>query len=88
MAGELRTKRLSIVSNLDLTHHPDGPPLPVYSLDPAAEAFPFAYAAEEIPDLASLPKRQEPDPNGTVDAWARRFVGVAGRLERSPSSRR
>ena len=55
----LRTDRLSIVSTLDLTHHPDGPPLPVYSLDPSANTFPFAYAAEETPDLASLAKRQE-----------------------------
>jgi transglutaminase-like putative cysteine protease len=75
----LRTKRLSIVSNLDLTHHPDGPPLPVYSLDPAAEAFPFSYAPEELPDLASLAARQEPYPEGTVDAWARRFVGTKGK---------
>ena len=29
----LRTRRLSIVSTLDMTHHPDGQPLPVYSLD-------------------------------------------------------
>jgi transglutaminase-like putative cysteine protease len=76
----LRTDRLSIVSTLDLTHHPDGPPLPVYSLDPAADTFPFAYAAEETPDLASLAKRQEADPNGTVDAWARRFLGVSGNV--------
>jgi transglutaminase-like putative cysteine protease len=75
----LRTKRLSIVSTLDLTHHPDGPPLPVYSLDPVAAAFPFSYAAEETPDLGSLAKRQEPDPDGAVDAWARRFVGVPGK---------
>jgi transglutaminase-like putative cysteine protease len=72
---ELATDRLSIVSTLDLTHHPDGPPLPVYSLDPGAEAFPFAYDPEELPDLSSLIERQEPDPDGTVDAWARRFVG-------------
>jgi transglutaminase-like putative cysteine protease len=71
----LRTDRLSIISTLDLTHHPDGPPAPAYSLSPGAEAFPFAYASEEIPDLANLAKRQEPDPNGSVDAWARRFVG-------------
>ena len=71
----LRTDRLSIVSTLDLTHHPDRPPLPVYSLDPAADIFPFTYAAEETPDLASLTKRQETDPNGIVDEWARRFVG-------------
>ena len=74
---DLRTKRLSIVSNLDLTHHPDGPPLPAYSLDRAAAAFPFAYPSEEIPDLAGLTERQEPDPGGSVDAWARRFVGAS-----------
>jgi transglutaminase-like putative cysteine protease len=74
----LRTDRLSIVSTLDLTHHPDGPPLPVYSLDPSANTFPFAYAAEETPDLASLAKRQEVDANGTVNAWARRFLGASG----------
>ena len=72
---DLRTDRLNIVSTLDLTHHPDGPPAPAYSLDPGAEAFPFAYVPEEIPDLANLAKRQEPDPDGSVDAWARRFVG-------------
>jgi transglutaminase-like putative cysteine protease len=75
----LATDRLSIVSTLDLTHHPDGPPLPVYSLDRSAEAFPFAYDPEELPDLASLIERQEPDPDGTVAAWARRFVGIDGK---------
>src|SRR5271168_4131518 len=75
----LRTDRLSIVSTLDLTHHPDGPPLPVYSLDPAAEEFPFSYAAEQIPDLAVFAERQLPDPDRTVDAWALRFVGDRSR---------
>ncbi len=77
--AKLRTDRLSIVSTLELTHHPDGPPAPAYSLDPGAETFPFAYAAEEIPDLASLDERQEPDPDGTVDTWARRFIGDRGK---------
>jgi transglutaminase-like putative cysteine protease len=71
--------RLSIVSTLELTHHPDGPPAPVYSLDPSAEAFPFAYAPEEIPDLASLTEPQTPDPDRTVAAWARRFAGEKGK---------
>ena len=35
----LRTKRLSIVSTLDMTHHPDGQPLPVYSLDADCRAI-------------------------------------------------
>jgi transglutaminase-like putative cysteine protease len=73
----LRTERLSIVSTLDMTHHPDGPPLPVYSLDTAAEVFPFSYAAHEIPDLARLTERQMPDLDRKVDAWARRVVSEA-----------
>jgi transglutaminase-like putative cysteine protease len=73
----LRTERLSIVSRLDMTHHPDGQPLPVYSLDTAAEIFPFSYAAHEIPDLAHLAERQMPDPDRKVDAWARRVVSEA-----------
>jgi transglutaminase-like putative cysteine protease len=75
---KLRTERLSIVSTLDLTHHPDGPPLPQYSLETAAEMFPFSYAQNEIPDLARLAERQMPDPDRKVDAWARRVVAGAG----------
>ena len=75
----LRTERLSIVSTLELTHHPDGLPAPVYSLDPSAEAFPFVYAPDEIPDLASLAEPQTPDPDRTVEAWARRFIGEKGK---------
>jgi transglutaminase-like putative cysteine protease len=74
----MRTDHLRIVSTLDLTHHPDGPPLPVYSLDPAAVSFPFSYAVDEFPDLAEFSKRQLPDPDQTVDVWARRFVGEPG----------
>src|SRR5271167_1745823 len=65
----LRTERLSIVSTLDLTHHPDGQPLPEYGLDALAEQFPFPYAQNEISDLARLTERQVP--NRRVDAWAR-----------------
>ncbi|ACK50373.1 transglutaminase domain protein [Methylocella silvestris BL2] len=77
-AEPLRTKELSIVSTLDLTHYPIGAALPVYSLDPAAELFPFSYASEEVPDLGRLTERQQPDPNRTVDAFARRFVSGPG----------
>jgi transglutaminase-like putative cysteine protease len=74
----LRTKHLHIVSTLGLTHYPAGPALPAYSLDPAAEVYPFSYASQEIPDLARLTERQLPDPDGKVDAWARRFVSSLG----------
>jgi transglutaminase-like putative cysteine protease len=75
----LRTDRLRIVSTLDLTHHPDGPSLPIYSLDPTAEDFPFSYATQEIPDLTKLAEKQLPDPGRTVDVWARRFVCDRGK---------
>jgi transglutaminase-like putative cysteine protease len=74
----LRTQRLSVISTLDLLHHPDGPPLPVYTLDAIAELFPFSYSPDEIPDLARLTERQQADPDRTVDAWARRIVADAG----------
>ncbi|HSI40892.1 MAG TPA: transglutaminase family protein [Xanthobacteraceae bacterium] len=75
---DLRTERLSIVSTLDLTHHPDGQELPEYSLDAVADEFPFSYAQNEMPDLARLAERQLPDPDRKVDAWARRTVAAAG----------
>lgn len=69
-----RTDRLSIVSTLDLTHHPDGPPLPVYSIQPAARTFPFAYAEDDLADLGVLRRKQAPDPAGVVEGWIRDFV--------------
>ena len=80
----LRTERLSIVSMLDLTHHPDGQPLPEYSLESPAELFPFSYAQNEIPDLARLTERQMPDPERKVDAWARRILAEAGSTKTLP----
>jgi transglutaminase-like putative cysteine protease len=74
----LRTERLSIVSTLDLTHHPDGQSPPKYSLDAPAEQFPFTYEQNEIADLAHLAVRQMPDPERKVDDWVRRVVAKAG----------
>lgn len=70
----LRTERLSIVSTLDLTHHPGGAILPTCTLDPAAETYPFSYAAEEALDITGLAARKSPNPDGKVETWARRFV--------------
>lgn len=69
---------------LDLTHHPDGQPLPEYSLEPPAELFPFSYAQNEIPDLARLAERQMPDPERKVDAWARRILAEASSTKTLP----
>jgi transglutaminase-like putative cysteine protease len=70
----LRTSRLNIVSTLDITHHPEGQPLPVYSLDPAAEQFPYAYPAQELPDLAPFIELAMPDSDRKIEAWARGVV--------------
>ena len=77
--SSLRTERLTIVSTLDLTHHPEGPALPDYTLDPSAEVLPVSYAEQEAPDLSSLAKPQPTDPDGSVAAWARRFVPEPGK---------
>lgn len=61
------------------THHPYGPSLPAYSLDLAAEKFPFFYAPNEIPDLAKLNERHSLDPNGVVERWAQRFLNGRGK---------
>jgi transglutaminase-like putative cysteine protease len=74
----LATDRLSIVSTLDLTHHPDGPPLPKYTLDAAAQRFPFSYPQSELPDLVHLKAPHMPDPDGMVATWARRIAARAG----------
>ena len=75
----LRTEHITIVSTLDLTHHPEGPALPAYTLDPAAEMLPFLYPEREVPDLLSLAAPQTLDLEGSVAAWARLFVAEPGK---------
>ena len=77
--SSLRTDHLTIVSTLDLTHHPEGPALPYYTLDPSAEVLPFPYPEQEAPDLSSLARPQLPDPDRSVAAWALRFVPELGK---------
>lgn len=44
------------------------------AVEPYAAAWPFHYAAEDLPDLARSIERQHPDRNRQVDEWAGRFV--------------
>lgn len=74
-----KTRELVFESFARLEHTP----LPAFSdMDGEIEvytgAMPFAYAAEDLPDLLSSMARQHPDPEGVVDAWARRFVRHEG----------
>lgn len=70
-----KTRELVFESFVRLEHTP----LPAFAdMDGEIEvytgAMPFAYAPEDLPDLLSSMARQHDDPEGVVDAWARRFV--------------
>jgi transglutaminase-like putative cysteine protease len=43
-------------------------------IDPRAQFYPFAYLAEELPDIARAMERLYSDPAGDLDRWARQFV--------------
>ena len=47
---------------------------PVFELDADAATYPFVYSSEDRSDLGRLLERHSLDPNGTVEAWARKFV--------------
>jgi transglutaminase-like putative cysteine protease len=67
---------LKIESVLELEHfeseEPDCP------IEAYAETYPFAYSAEEVPDLHRSIERQYPDANHEIDLWAKRFVDSQG----------
>ncbi len=75
-----RTRDLVFESLVRLEHTP----LPAFAdLDGELEiyegAMPFAYSPEDLPDLAQSLVRQHADPEGIIDAWARRFVRKVGK---------
>jgi transglutaminase-like putative cysteine protease len=69
--GQLASELL-IVSTLHLEHY--GLTRPVFPIAPEAQVYPFVYSANDRSDLGRLLDRHYPDPNGLVDAWAKRFV--------------
>jgi transglutaminase-like putative cysteine protease len=50
-----------------------GLPRPAVSIAPEAQNYPFVYSAGDRSDLGRLVERHYPDPQGLVDAWAKRF---------------
>ncbi len=70
---------LRIESRITLEHTP----APLVSdaeeaIAPSGPTFPFAYGAEDMPDLLRLIERRHPDPEGAVAAFARRFLRASG----------
>jgi transglutaminase-like putative cysteine protease len=73
-----RSDLLRITSVLDLEHFPSTAAVPRETIDPVAETYPFSYAQDEYPDLARLIERHYPDPERSIDTWARGFLNRTG----------
>ena len=71
---------LSFESRVRLEHKP----LPAFAgVDGEVESYggtmPFAYSAEDMPDLMRSMERQHADPDGALERWARSFLRQDGR---------
>lgn len=76
---EGRTRELVFDSQVRLDHTP----LPAFAdvdgeIEVYTGAMPFAYSADDLPDLMLSMARQYADPTGEVDRWAQRFVRQVG----------
>ncbi|MDB5366877.1 MAG: transglutaminase [Rhodospirillales bacterium] len=71
---------LTFESRVRLEHLPDAGD---YSAETEAYAriFPFAYGSEELPDLQRSIERSYPDPDRSVERWARRFLNKHGHTD-------
>ena len=74
--GEEPVQALELVSTIQLEHY--GVPPDVPTIEDYARKLPFAYLAEEAPDLARYVERHYPDPNAAVSGWARQFLDGEG----------
>ena len=73
------SESLSFESRVTLEHTP----APLVSdaeeaIAPSGPVFPFAYGAEDMPDLLRLIEPAHGDPTGAVSAFARRFLRPCG----------
>ena len=69
-AGRARELRIESVARLD--HQPQN--ALEFRVEPHAATHPFAYAFDEMPDLARSIERHYPDPGRVVETWARGFL--------------
>lgn len=75
-----RTRELTFDSFVRLEHTP----LPAFAdmdgeIEVYSGAMPFAYSADDLPDLLKSLEPLHPDRQGIVGAWARRFVRNEGK---------
>ena len=68
-----RASELLIISTFRIERY--GLARPVFPISPEAQMYPFVYSGNDRSDLGRLVERNYPDPQGKVDAWAKRFIG-------------
>ena len=67
-----QTRELCVECNIMREHIQFGEPETL--LDERARFYPFAYDADEVPDLSRAMERSYADPNCELDRWARGFL--------------
>jgi len=67
-----RADQLRFESSIWLDHTPSN--TPDFQIEDYASTYPFAYAPEEMPDLAPVINPHYPDPDQEVHRWVRRFL--------------
>ncbi len=72
-AAELRFRSRIVIEHYGLEN-------PEFVIEPYAQAYPFSYPAEEIPDLGRSVERDYPDPDRKIDAWVRGFLNGGGQV--------
>ncbi len=74
-----RAAEIRFESAVTLYHTPSH--MPDFPLEEYARDYPFAYGAEDMPDLLRLIERHWPDPQHEVDRWARQFLQSKGQTD-------
>jgi transglutaminase-like putative cysteine protease len=69
---EQAASELTIVSTLQIERYALA--RPIFPIAHDAQMYPFVYSANDRGDLGRLLDLHYPDPNGILDAWAKRFV--------------
>ena len=70
--GEAPAKVLRFQSTIWLDHSPSK--APDFEIEEHARKYPFAYAPEELADLAPAMTPQYPDPGGAIHRWVRNIL--------------
>ena len=74
-----RAQELRFVCTIRLDHSPVN--ALDFRIDEHARTYPFAYGADEMPDLVRCIERQYLDPDHELDRWARQFLRRDGRTD-------